>query len=95
MPTGTMTTRGRRLSRKVSIVVLMISQHRLSRRLLVGSRAASGWGGLLGGLRGGMPKRSEGRGLRNLQRLQEGGPRTRTVSGSLMKRTVRLVNVGE
>ena len=42
-----------------------------------------------------LPKRSEGSGLLNLQRLQERGPRTRRVSGSLMKRTVRQVNVGE
>ena len=72
----------------------------LPRRFLV-NQAASGWGGLLGGLkeaRRELPRRSPGRGgLINLQRLQRGGPRAatrrwrRTVIGSLMKRTVKLV----
>jgi hypothetical protein len=72
----------------------------LPRRFLV-NRPASGWGGLLEGLkeaRRELPRRSPGRGgLINLQRLQRGGPIAatrrwrRTVSGSLMKRTVKLV----
>ena len=72
----------------------------LLRRFLV-NQAASGWGGLLGGLkeaRRELPRISPGRGgLINLQRLQRGGPRAatrrwmRTVSGTLMKRTFKLV----
>jgi hypothetical protein len=70
------------------------TQSSLLRRFLV-IQAASGWGGLLGGLkeaRRELPRRSPG--LINLQRLQRGGPRAatrrwrRTVSGSLMKTTV-------